>query len=176
MLETDARSAKSNGQTSNPSDINLFLPLDVPLLGMRWVSFIMKRGLLITNLLLGFLFAAFAVLQVNDTNPDIYHRPSVIDAWSWVIFYAFTAVLFWVAAFRLVSSWLLSLGMVFCVYQLVTTAPGLYDNLFNQGNFDITGSSMAPKRSHVELSREFLGALIALVGLSFMMWQSRERS
>ncbi len=143
---------------------------------MQCVHVAMNRGLVIANVLSGVLFAAFAVLQLNDTNPEIYHQPSVIDAWSWVIFYALVAMLFFLGAFRHVPWWCLGLGALFCVYEMVTTAPGLYDNLFNHDSFDITGSSMAPTRSYVELSREFLGALIALSGLGFLAWQKKKKA
>ena len=124
--------------------------------------------------LLAVLFVTFAAFQLNDTNPEIYHRPSVIDAWSWVAFYGFIAALFVLSIFRPVPVALLVLGALFCFYEMVTTAPGLYRNLFEAEKFTMTGASMAPSRSEVELTREFFGAVIGLVGLGFLWWQAKK--
>jgi len=124
--------------------------------------------------LLAVLFAVFAYVQLNDTNPEIYHRPSVIDAWSWVIFYGFIAVLCVVSIFRPIPVALLGVAALFCIYEMATTAPGLYRNLFESDSFTMTGASMAPSRSEVELTREFFGALIGLLGITLLWWQAKK--
>ncbi|MEN9019611.1 MAG: hypothetical protein ABF370_03775, partial [Verrucomicrobiales bacterium] len=58
---------------------------------------------------LAVLLAVFAGFQLNDTNPEIYHRPSVIDAWSWVVFYGFISALSVVSIFRPIPLALLGL-------------------------------------------------------------------
>ena len=127
----------------------------------------------ITALLAG-LFAVFAFFQLNDTNPEIYHRPSVIDAWSWVAFYGLISILCLVSIFRPIPLALLGAAALFCAYEMATTAPGLYRNLFEAESFTMTGASMAPSRSEVELSREFFGALIGLFGITFLWWQVKK--
>lgn len=128
----------------------------------------------IIHCLLGVLFAAFAAFQVNDVDPDVYHEASRVDSISWLIFYGFVALLmFWRATGRRVVFPILLLGALFCIYEMVMTGPGLYDNLFKQEDFTITGAQMAPERSHIELSREFFGAVIALAGLVFIFFQQR---
>ncbi len=134
-----------------------------------------KPVLISTNVILAMLFGVFAAFQFNDTNPEIYHRPSVIDAWSWVIFYALIAGLFILSIFRRVPMAVLVLAVAFCVYEMVTTAPGLYENLTNKEDFIMTGAAMAPTRSHVELSREFFGAVIALLGIGIIWWQRKAK-
>ena len=124
--------------------------------------------------LLAVLFAVFASFQLNDTNPEIYHRPSVIDAWSWVAFYGLISILCIVSIFRPILLLLLVIAALFCIYEMATTAPGLYRNLFESDTFTMTGASMAPSRSEVELSREFFGALIGLLGITFLRWQAKK--
>ena len=108
------------------------------------------------------LFGTFGWVQYNDIDPEIYDHPSVIDAATWLIFYAFIAALFAVALFRAVPKWLLVVAIVCCVVQLGRTAPGMWENLTGDAPFTLTQSSMSSSDPRVELSREFLGGLIAL--------------
>ena len=119
---------------------------------------------------LGVLFAVFAFFQLNDTNPEIYHKPSIMDAWSW----GFISVLCFVSIFRSAPRILLILAAAFCIFEMVRTGPGLYANLFEVEKFTMTGASMAPSHSEVELSREFFGALIGLFGVGFLWWQATQ--
>jgi hypothetical protein len=111
------------------------------------------------------LFSTFAWVQYNDIDPEIYDRPSVIDAATWLIFYAFMATLFAVALFRTVPKWLLMVAIVSCLVQLGRTAPGMWENLTGDAPFTLTQASMSSQDPRVELSREFLGALIALLAV-----------
>ena len=111
------------------------------------------------------LFGTFAWVQYNDIDPEIYDRPSVIDAATWLIFYAFIALLFAVTLFRVVPKWLLVVAVVCCLIQLGRTAPGMWENLTGDAPFTLTQSSMSSGDPRVELSREFLGALLALGGV-----------
>ena len=123
--------------------------------------------------LLGGLFGLFAFFQLNDTDPAVYHQPSIIDAWSWVAFYGLISILCVVSIFRSVPKPLLVIAALFCVYEMVTTAPGLYRNFFEAEHFTMTGASMSPTHSEVELSREFFGALIGLAGVGVIWWQTK---
>lgn len=131
-----------------------------------------SRWLTAVTAFLALLFAVFAFLQVNDINPAIYYQPSSLDASSWVLFYGFLSVLFLTSIFRPAPRPLLILAALFCLIEMVRTAPGLYANLFQADQFTMTGASMAPSRAEVELSREFFGSLIGLLGIAFLWWQA----
>jgi hypothetical protein len=132
-----------------------------------------RSRLAISAALLALMFAGFAVVQINDTNPVVYHRPSVLDAWSWVFFYGFIAALCAVSIFRRIPGVLLTVAAVFSLVEMARTAPGLYENLFVADTFTITATSMAAARPEVELTREFFGALIALLGVEYLRWQQK---
>lgn len=125
----------------------------------------------IINIIATLIFAAFAWLQYNDDNPDIYVEPSIIDAGSWILFYSLVAVGFLAAAFRKYPKWLYVIAGAFALYYMATTAPGLIDNI--QGDhFEMTKGAMNPEHPQVETTREFLGALIAFLSLSFLWLQA----
>lgn len=127
------------------------------------------------NLSLAALFAFFAWLQRNDIDPAIYYHPSAIDSALWFAFYLLVAILFVVVSFRPLPRWLLLLAAIACLVEMVRTGPGLYDNLFGGKTFTMTQTSMSAEDPRVELSREFLGAVIALAAVGALAWQSRRR-
>lgn len=132
-----------------------------------------KRVFTIINLLLVLLFGLFAWLQMNDIDPRIYENASSFDAWSWVVFYGLIAVSFGLAVAN-IRPWPLYLLMIgFCVYEMIDTGPGLYQNLFGDKDFTMMGESMNARDPRVELSREFFGAVIALVAIGFLWLQRR---
>jgi hypothetical protein len=134
---------------------------------------IVRAAWLVTaNVALAIMFAVFSYLQLNDTNPEIYDHPSLLDAWSWTAFYGLVAVLCLLSIFRRVPSLLLGVAAVFCLCEMARTAPGLYDNLFHAGRFTMAGTSMSASHPEVELTREFFGALIALGAVGFLGWQA----
>ena len=128
------------------------------------------------------LFAAFAFFQCNDipqdgdkTGNQEYFEPSVLDAALWVGFYAFVAVLFALSlSGRIIPRWVLLAGALACFVQMVRTEWGLWDNLFGEKEFTMMGASMDSADPRVELSREFFGALIALLGVVVLWWQGRK--
>ena len=122
------------------------------------------------------VFAIFSYVQYNDTDPAVYHEPSARDAWMWLIFYGLVSVICLVAVFRPVPRVALIVAALFCSVLMALTVSGLYENVTGQDDFTLTGSKMAPSRSHVELSREFLGAAIALVAVIFLRWQGDRSS
>ncbi|MEO0417208.1 MAG: hypothetical protein AAF226_19905, partial [Verrucomicrobiota bacterium] len=83
----------------------------------------------IVNIVLALAFVAFACFQVNDLDEVIYHRPSVIDAAIWFIFYLLVAIMFiWILKARL--PWrLLVVSAIACILEMVITGPGLIENL-----------------------------------------------
>ena len=137
----------------------------------------MKKPLLVLcNLALAAMFGMFAWLQRNDIDPAIYDHPSTIDAALWFVFYGIIAVLFVVVLFKRLPGWLLLLAALACFVEMATTGPGLYENVFGDKPFTMTLASMSAEDPRVELSREFFGAVIALVGVVILARQNRGRS
>lgn len=132
--------------------------------------------LIAVNGIAALLFAAFAWLQHNDIDPEIYYRSSGLDATLWFAFYALIAVLFVVAIFRRIPRWLLVVSILACLAEMMTTAPGLWQNLVGDDKFTMTGASMSAKDPRVELSREFFGAVIALLGVVGLLLQQRRKA
>ncbi|NNE92665.1 MAG: hypothetical protein HKN23_13545 [Verrucomicrobiales bacterium] len=119
---------------------------------------------------LGFiLFLLFAWFQRNDIDPEVYYKPSGIDATLWVVFYILIAAVFGVAFFRPAPTWLLSIAVLACLAEMALSGPGLVDNLFGEKDFTVMQQSMTAEDPRVELSREFFGALIALVAIT-VLW------
>lgn len=130
----------------------------------------------VAHVALAAMFALFSALQVNDIDPAIYHDPSVLDAALWCAFYALIAVLFVASLFRRVPKWLLVLAALACLAEMVATGPGLWENVFGDKSFTMTQASMSAEDPRVELSREFFGAVIALVGVGILFRRERRRA
>ncbi len=130
----------------------------------------------IANIVCIILFLLFAWFQRNDIDPEIYYKPSGIDATLWFVFYLLIAVMFAITLFRNVPLWLMILAAVFCVVEMGLSGPGLYQNLFGEKEFTMTQVSMSAEDPRVELSREFFGALIALLAVVWIFWQQRGRT
>ena len=124
------------------------------------------------NLVAAVMFAIFSMLQWNDLDPAVYADPSSWDAVAWTVFYAFVAVLFILVSVRRLPRWVLLLGLVLCVIQMGRTAPGLWENLSGDRPFTMTQAGMSADDPRVELSREFFGALIALVGVGIVAFEN----
>lgn len=137
---------------------------------------LMKRSpfIIIAHSVAAILFAVFAWFQRNDIDPQIYHNPSSLDAALWLVFYALIAVLFVVALFRSIPRWILIVAVIACLLEMVTTGPGLIQNLLGEKDFTMTQTSMSAEDPRVELTREFFGAVIALVGV-IALWFSERR-
>ena len=127
----------------------------------------------IINILGIITFAFFAWLQLDDNNPEIYVEPSMLDVWSWVIFYGLVALGFLLACLRRFPKWLYAVAVLFAIYFMATTAPGLIDNITG-GSFEMTKGTMNPENPQVETTREFLGSLIALLATFYLYRQSRK--
>lgn len=118
-------------------------------------------------------FVLFSWVQYNDTDPAVYDRPSTLDAWLWLLFYALIAVLFVWTLCKPVAKWILIVAAVFCVVEMGRTVPGLWENLFGERAFTMTQTSMSSSDPRVELTREFCGALIALAAVAFLWWEQK---
>ena len=117
------------------------------------------------------VFGYFASLQLDDANPEVYYHASSLDAYLWLAFYILIAAVFLFALFGGARWWMVWVGAGFCAVQLVMTWPGFVENVGMGKEFTLMGSQMSPSRPRVELSREFLGALMALVGTGLVGWQ-----
>ncbi len=123
----------------------------------------MKRSL---GLWLGMiLFTVFAALQVNDIDPDIYETPSSLDALIWVFTYLLVSLSFFGVWKGWPVKWLMRGAVLVLLIQLVMAAPGLISNLSGEGEMILEGAKMSPQQPEIETSREFLGAVIGLLGL-----------
>jgi hypothetical protein len=127
----------------------------------------------VLHLIAAAVFTIFSFLQWNDLDPAIYDHPSRIDALSWALFYALIAGLFVLSLFRVLPRWVLTVAVVFCAIELARTAPGFWENLTAAEAFTLAQSGMSAADPRVELSREFLGALIALAGVGFLAWERK---
>lgn len=125
------------------------------------------------NSICAVLFALFAWVQANDIDPETYYKPSSLDAALWFLFYGMIAVLFAVALFRSFPVWLLAIAAIACVIEFILTVPGLWENIFGEQPFTLTEYSMSAADPRVELTRECLGALIALVGVAILYWERK---
>lgn len=136
-----------------------------------------KSKFLAINFLLAALFAVFAWFQRNDIDPTIYSKPSfnnpTIDSALWLIFYLIIAIGFVVVSFRKLPKWYFIVAIVACFFEMAMSGPGLWANIFSEESFNMAQTSMSAKDPRVELTREFFGALLALVAVSFQFWQSR---
>ncbi len=129
--------------------------------------------LAILHAFLALLFLVFAWFQRNDIDPAVYFRPSSIDATLWFLFYTLIAFLLIFVCFRRLPRWLLILSFCACLVEMVVTGPGLYENLFGEQDFTVTQVSMSAEDPRVELTREFLGAVIALAAVLWLIFINR---
>lgn len=109
----------------------------------------------LVHILLALVFLASAYVNLNDPDPLI-----------WVLAYGATALLFAMAALgrtdRRISGWYaLALGV-----WMLTLLPGMID-WFRLGTPSITAEMQATE-PHIEVVREFLGLLMAVVALAWL--------
>lgn len=116
----------------------------------------------IFKLVLSVLFVLFAVVQLNDPDP-----------WGWVALYIFVAILCGLAAFNKNNTYALLAGLGIIFIWMMTLIPD-FINWVNMGMPTITGS-MKAESPHVELTREFLGLLIAGVTIGWLYISHRKQ-
>jgi hypothetical protein len=128
------------------------------------------------NLFLSAVFGVFAWFQRNDIDPTIYSQPSfnnpTLDSALWFLFYLIIAFGFIVISFRKLPKWYFAVAIIACFLEMATTGPGLWNNIFSKESFNMAQTSMTAEDPRVELTREFFGALLALIGVAFQLWQS----
>lgn len=113
------------------------------------------------------IFAIFAWLQREDDNPEIYTDPSVVDVWLWIGFYSLVSMSFLLANFNKFPKWLYLLIIMLGIYFIAFTVKGFIINLSNE-EFNITKEAMNPQQPHIETTREFFGAIIALIAVGYL--------
>lgn len=109
----------------------------------------MKRAI---HIFFALIFALFAYFNMNDPDPL-----------AWVSAYGITAVLFVIAAFGRSQRKPIGAVAVILFVWMCTMIPGMVD-WFRSGMPSITGEMKATD-IHVEVVREFLGLLIAVLAL-----------
>jgi glucan phosphoethanolaminetransferase (alkaline phosphatase superfamily) len=130
----------------------------------------------VVHVMLAAMFFLFAWLQQNDLDPAIYDKPSALDAALWLAFYAVIGAMFVGSLFRRIPIWLLLVAAVACLAEMAVTGPGLYENVFGGKDFTMTQASMSAEDPRVELTREFFGAVIALLGVGILLRRERRRA
>ncbi|MEJ6829846.1 MAG: transmembrane 220 family protein [Akkermansiaceae bacterium] len=128
------------------------------------------------NYALAILFVLFAYFQRNDIDPEVYTNPSSLDAALWLLFYLIIGIVFVLVSFRKLPMWYFVLAVIACFAEMAISGPGLWNNLFGEEPFTMTQVSMSAEDPRVELTREFFGAVIALVAVAFQFWQSRRKA
>ena len=132
------------------------------------------------NLILAGLFFVFAWFQRNDIDPEIYSSPSfgnpTLDSALWFLFYAVIGLVFLLLIKKRVPVRDFILAIIACLTEMYLSGPGLWENIFGEQSFTMTGESMSGSDPRVELTREFFGAVIALVGITFQWWQNKKLS
>lgn len=128
----------------------------------------------ILNIIAALLFGLFTWYQRNDIDPAIYYKASGLDSTLWFLFYLLITALFVIALFRPVPAWLLIVAALAAITEMAICIPGVYQNIVGEKDFTMTQTSMSADDPRVELSREFFGALIALIGVA-ILWRQRKR-
>lgn len=114
----------------------------------------------IANSILAVLFIVFAGVQYNDPDP-----------WLWIIAYSLLALLFILQIFQgLTRPLVLGLLIIFSIWGL-TFVPD-FINWLQNGAPNIA-AEMKATEPHIELVREFLGLVICLGALLFLLRQTR---
>ena len=132
------------------------------------------------NLILAGLFFVFAWFQRNDIDPEIYSNPSfgnpTFDSALWFLFYAVIGLVFLLLIKKRVPVWYFILAVIACLTEMYLYGPGLWENIFGEKSFTMTGESMSGTDPRVELTREFFGAVIALAVVTFQWSQNKKLS
>ncbi len=108
------------------------------------------------------IFASFAALQYNDPDP-----------WRWALMYGFVAAIFGFAAFGKTNRYLLWAGIAACVVWMSLLLPEFL-NWVKMGSPNIA-EHMKAETPYVEFTREFLGLLICLLALTWLLWRVRKK-
>lgn len=113
--------------------------------------------------ILSALFATFAIVQLND-----------VDPWLWVSYYTLLAFLFAGAALKRFNIYVTGVALLITAIGLIRLLPE-----FRQWISDDTPSivgSMKAETPYVEFVREFLGLLLSLLSILFLLSQRKRLS
>jgi MFS superfamily sulfate permease-like transporter len=117
----------------------------------------------IANWLLALYFFLSAALQYNDPDPL-----------PWMALYGGIALLFaWAALGRRLPRWTAWLALAASVLWAAALLPD-FIRWVRLGMPSIVGT-MKAENPWVELTREFLGLVLAAAGAGFLVWQGREK-
>lgn len=112
------------------------------------------------NYTLALLFTLFAAAQMNDPDP-----------WGWVALYGVVAVQLALAARRTFYPFLLYATLVAALLWWGMLWPDFIQWLRDDTPSIV--SEMKAEAPHIELTREFLGLLLALLAIGYLLWQER---
>lgn len=116
----------------------------------------------IVNIILAILFVLFAFFQLNDPDPIL-----------WVSIYLLVAVAAGLlAAGKFYPTFILFLGGV-CLYFCASSIPGVIEYITNEDG-NTLAQGMSYEYPYIEETREFGGALIALLALVYMYVSGRK--
>lgn len=111
---------------------------------------------------LAILFALFAAVQYNDPDP-----------FQWILLYSGPAVLYALAALGRVYRPAIWLWLGICVLWALVYVPDFW-HWIQIGAPSIVETMKADK-PYVELTREFLGLVVAAAGCGWLLWRERGR-
>ena len=112
------------------------------------------------GIILALIFALFTYFQFNDPDP-----------WAWATWYGVMTVICVLAALDRTNKWLLWAVFGVGAVWMAFISPDFFKWL-GEGMPTITGC-MKAESPHVELVREFLGLLICLIVLGWLLWKKR---
>lgn len=113
------------------------------------------------NLFLAVVFTLFAAVQWND--PDILR---------WMAIYLLVAVVSGFAAFGRYYRYPILVGLGICLIWMASLVPD-FIHWIRMGAPSIT-HEMKATQPHIELTREFLGLLLAGLALGWHWWRARK--
>ncbi len=102
----------------------------------------------VLHIIIALVFVLFAGFQYNDPDP-----------WFWAAMYAFVAVIAGLAAFGRYYRWLTLFGIAVCSIWMLTLLPD-FIHWVQMGMPSIV-EHMKAEAKHIELTREFLGLILA---------------
>lgn len=112
---------------------------------------------------LALMFAAFAYLNLNDPDP-----------WTWVTAYLAVAILFGMSVAGMAYRPATAILLVLLTIWMLSMTSGMIQ-WFSDGMPSIT-SEMRAHEPHIEVVREFLGLLIAVIALAHLYRTQRGSS
>ena len=123
----------------------------------------LKTSSKIVNVIMALLFFLFAKLQLNDPDPIV-----------WFSIYAVVGIMFVYSIFKVLPNWILYLTLAgtlgFTMYHLTY----FLEWIKAENKLELFGE-MQSEKYYIEGTREFMGLLIVLSALLYLMIQNRKR-